>query len=89
MNKYFYIVFAAEAGSLLDLYKDFQKDKKTYYADIMRVSTMDNIASRLENIGGLMHANICQSKKEAEKIRDIWNKSYQEKNIYAFCIQEV
>lgn len=82
MNKYFYIVFAAKAGTLFEIYKD---DQEKYYADIMRVSTMDNIASRLENIGGLMHANICQSKKEAENIRDIWNKSYQEKNIYAFA----
>ena len=82
MNKYFYIVFAAKAAP--PLFETERDDKILYYADIMRVSTMDNIASRLENIGGLMHANICQSKKEAEKIRDIWNKSYQEKNIYAF-----
>jgi hypothetical protein len=48
-----------EQGDLGMFYDFNQEDKKTYYADIMRVSTMDNIASRLENIGGLMHANIC------------------------------
>jgi hypothetical protein len=83
MNKYFYIVFAAKAAS--PLFETEKDDKTRYYAGIMRVSSMDNIASRLENIGGLMHANICQSKKEAENIRDIWNKSYQGKNIYAFA----
>lgn len=81
MNKYFYIVFAAEAGSLFEIYKD---GKKKYYADIMRVSTKDNIAARLEHIGGLLHANICRTKKDAETIKSAWNETYKLNGDYIF-----
>ena len=75
MNKYFYIVFAAKAAP--PLFETERDDKTRYYADIMRVSTQDNIASRLNNIGGLLHANICQSKKQAQEIKNAWNEAYK------------
>lgn len=76
-KKNFYIVFAAEAASL--------ERVKTglYYADVMKVSTFDNVASKLEMVGGLKYANICCSKKEAEGIKIAWNESYKTNGIYA------
>lgn len=82
MNKYFYIVFAAKAAPPLF---ETEKDHKTrYYADIMRVSTQDNIASRLDIIGGLLHANICRTKKEAQDIKDAWNEAYKLNGTYIY-----
>jgi hypothetical protein len=82
MNKYFYIVFAAKAGTLFEIYKD---DQEKYYADIMRVSTQTNIASYLDNIGGLLHANICQSKKQAQEIKNAWNEAYKHNGTYIYA----
>ncbi len=78
-RKNFYIVFGAKAGYL------FQKpDKETFYADVLKVSSMDDIAYKLETIGGLLHANICVSKREAEEIKATWNEAYKNNGTYAF-----
>lgn len=76
--KYFYIVLG------IDTKGTEEEPNKRYYADVLKVSLQDNIYSRLDNIGGLLHANICESKKKAEEIRDYWNEQYRKNNTYAF-----
>ena len=39
-----------------------------------------NIAS----IKGILHANICDTKKEAERIVEQWNESYKQNGTYMF-----
>lgn len=75
---YFYIVYSAEAATLTSNHSG------SYYADIFRVSVNDNIAHSLEIIGNLLHANICETKKAAEEIRDTWNQAYKNNGTYAF-----
>lgn len=75
--KYFYIVFTEN-------YLSDDGEKMLYIADVMRVSTADNIAARLEHIGGLLHANICETKKKAEAIRDAWNEQYKKNNVHFY-----
>jgi len=76
--KYFYIVLG------IDTKGTEEEPNKRYYAGVLKVSLQDNIYSRLDHIGGLLHANICESKKKAEEIRDYWNEQYRKNNTYAF-----
>ena len=54
-----------------------------YYACAVPVSTSDNLLSRL-NIKGITHANMCQTKKEAAQIVELWNSSYKGNGTYLF-----
>lgn len=62
--KNFYIVLG------IDTKGTEEEPNKRYYVDVMKVSPQDNIYCRLDHVGGLLHANICESKKKAEEIRD-------------------
>ena len=55
-----------------------------YYAYVIPVSESDNVKSRLETIGGLVHANICSTKKRADEIVNHWNESYKANGTYLF-----
>ena len=38
----------------------------------------------IANIKGILHANICDTKKEAERIVEQWNESYKQNGTYMF-----
>lgn len=59
-----------------------KEDKYYYYADIMRIGTSDNILSRLDAIAGIYSMNLCETKKQAEKICDEWNDCYKLNGTY-------
>lgn len=67
----------------------FEPDEKKapepgYYAFAFPVGEQDNIKSRLENVGGLMCANICATKKRASELVKLWNDSYKANGTYLF-----
>lgn len=47
-----------------------------FYAHGVRVSSYDNLKSKLE-LPGLKFANICKTKKQMDEIITAWNKSYE------------
>ena len=55
-----------------------------YYSYIIPCSESDNLKTRLENIGGLLHANICSTKKRASEIVAAWNTAYKKNGTYLF-----
>lgn len=80
--KYFYIVFSSNSENTSIFYREDPGPR--YFADVMRVGTADNIAARLESIEGLLHANICSTKKEAQETAAAWNKAYKDNGTYIF-----
>ena len=54
-----------------------------FYAYAMRVSTADNLISKLSR-ESLVTANICASKKEAASIVTAWNEEHKANKRYMF-----
>ena len=79
--KYFYIVYAAKYGTIFEPLTD---DEPKFYAEVLKVSTSDNIAHHLEIIGGLQFANICPTKTDAYRIKDRWNEGFKRHPDYNF-----
>ena len=75
-KKFFYIVYAAN-----------YYNNDSYYADVLKISSLENVAHKLEIIGGLLHANICATKKDAEQVKYTWNEQYKKNGTYAFDIK--
>lgn len=83
--KNFYIVFTTDyIGTTNTFTGEVEQDHK-YFADVMKVSESDNLKCRLEHIGGLIHANICSTKKEAERIAEKWNERYRVNGTYLYA----
>ena len=51
------------------------------FASVLRVSNSDNLLFSLQ-VPGITSANICSTKKEAEKVVDFWNKCYKKNNLW-------
>ena len=54
-----------------------------FYAYAMRVSTADNLLSKL-SCKSLVTANICTNKKEAAALVNNWNAAHKENGRYMF-----
>lgn len=59
------------------------EENKKYYAHVVKVSKYDNLLSKMK-IKGIMHANICDTKKEAEKTAKFWNNCSKINKNYMF-----
>lgn len=58
-----------------------------YCAFVVRCSENDNLLHKLGCIGGLIHANICPTKKRAEEVAEFWNNSYKANGTYFFSVK--
>ena len=87
MKTYIYIAYTAEQ----DMSNTFLKKQRIkdycpgYYADVMRVSSDDNILTALSTIGGLKSANVFSSKKQAGEAAAFWNECYRRNGTYLFA----
>ena len=54
-----------------------------YYAYMIKHHNSNNLLSVLK-IKGILHANICDTKKEATKIVQEWNEGYKQNGTYMF-----
>ena len=70
MDKYTYIVVS------------IQEDGKNY-AYVIKHHNSNNLINVLE-IKGILHANICDTKKEAYSIAEYWNECYKKNGTYMF-----
>lgn len=61
---------------------DVESDGK-YYAYPIRISVADNLLSKL-TIKGIKVANLCENKKKAKEIADMWNKCHKTNDEYMF-----
>ena len=54
-----------------------------YYAYMIKHHNSNNLLSVLK-IKGILHVNICDTKKEATKIVQEWNEGYKQNGTYMF-----
>ena len=62
--------------------------EESYVAFAVSTSGCNNLVSLLDSIGGLVTANVCNSRKEAEEIARAWNETYKKNGTY-FCDREM
>lgn len=58
--------------------------EKSYVAFAVSVSGSDNLVHALDIIGGLVSANVCNSRKEAEEIARAWNETFKKNGTYFY-----
>lgn len=56
------------------------------FAYVLRVAKSDNLIFSLQ-IPGITAANICSTKKEAEKVVEFWNKCYKNNKTYGGLVE--
>ena len=54
-----------------------------YYSYMIKHHNSNNLLN-IAKIKGILHANICDTKKEAERIVEQWNESYKQNGTYMF-----
>lgn len=54
-----------------------------YIAEVLEIRPCDNLLSKLQ-INGLVHANICDTKKAALTVANFWNECNQKNGNYKF-----
>ena len=68
--KYFYFAVTVEENG-------------KYYAYIVKMSSSDNVLSKLK-IKGILHATLCTTKKQAAETVNHWNACYKANDSYLF-----
>ena len=58
-------------------------ENKKYYSYMIKHNNSNNLLN-VAKIKGILSANICDTKKEAERIVEQWNESYKQNGIYMF-----
>ncbi len=84
--KYFYIAVTVEQDKNESIFTERANEtpERGLYAYCIRCTENDNIKAVLERIGGLIHANICPTKKQAQNTVIFWNFCYRENGTYLF-----
>ena len=78
----FYIVYSADfIGDMNILTHEIETEHKLH-AYVETVTEADNIAARLEIIGGLMSANIYGTKEKAQEVAAMMNEHYKAAGCY-------
>ena len=54
-----------------------------YYSYMIKYHNSNNLLN-IAKIKGILYANICDTKKEAERIVEQWNESYKQNGTYMF-----
>ena len=58
--------------------------EESYVAFAVSTSGCNDLVSLLDSIGGLVTANVCNSRKEAEEIARAWNETYKKNGTYFY-----
>ena len=58
--------------------------EESYVAFAVSTSGCNDLVSFLDSIGGLVTANVCNSRKEAEEIARAWNETYKKNGTYFY-----
>jgi hypothetical protein len=84
--KIFYIALTVKQNKNYTVFTDQESTAYNpgYYAYIIKCTESDNLCSVLGRVGGLLHANICPTKKRAAEIVTTWNNNYKENGTYLF-----
>lgn len=58
-------------------------ENRKYYSYMIKHNNSNNLLN-VAKIKGILSANICDTKKEAERIVEQWNESYKQNGTYMF-----
>ena len=58
-------------------------ENRKYYSYMIKHNNSNNLLN-VAKIKGILFANICDTKKEAERIVEQWNESYKQNGTYMF-----
>lgn len=83
MNKNYYLVYTQNVAGNYFADEDDERELQLI-ASVLKVSESDNVASKLECISNLMHANIMPTKRKAEEVARYWNECYKKNGTYAY-----
>lgn len=77
------LVVCCDYAGTKNFFGDYYPEK-SYVAFAVSVSGSDNLVCVLDRIGGLVSANVCNSRKEAEEIARAWNETYKKNGTYFY-----
>lgn len=89
LNGYNYIVITEEYNEEIITPKTKVNRPQIYYASVVRIPQTNNLLSALRQYPKAIHANICNTKKEAETIAASWNEAYKKNGTYLFEVPTV
>lgn len=84
--KYIYLAVTVEQDKNESIFTDRTAPEYSpgFYAYVVKCSESDNIKSVFDRIGGLLHANIMQTRKKAVETVERWNAVYKANGTYLF-----
>lgn len=77
------LVVCCDYAGTKDCFGDYYPEE-SYVAFAVSCSGCDNLVYVLDRIGGLVTANVCNSRKEAEEIARAWNETYKKNGTYFY-----
>ena len=78
------LVVCCDYAGTKNCFGDYYFPEKSCVAFAVSVSGYENLVAALARIGGLVTANVCHSRKEAEEIARAWNETYKKNGIYFY-----
>lgn len=84
--KHFYIAVSVEQDRNETIFTEQKSPEYNpgNYAYVVKCTACDNLKAVLERIGGLTHANIGPTKKQADFIVNHWNACYKANGTFLF-----
>lgn len=83
MKSKVHLVVSCDYAGTTNFFGDFFPEK-SYVSFAVSVSGNENLVSVLESIAGLISANVCTSRKEAEAIAAAWNETYEKNGTFYY-----
>ena len=77
------LVVCCDYAGTKDCFGDYYPEE-SYVAFAVSTSGCNDLVSLLDSIGGLVTANVCNSRKEAEEIARAWNETYKKNGTYFY-----
>lgn len=60
------------------------EENDKYYAYVVKCAEGDNVLCSLNSIKGIVHANVCTTKKRAVELVNAWRTQYKANGSYLF-----
>ena len=83
MKNKVHLVVSCDYAGTKDCFGDYFPEN-SFVAFAVSASGCDNLVCVLDHIGGLVSANVCSSRREAEEIARAWNETYKKNGTYFY-----
>lgn len=83
MKRFYYAVTVDYTGDKHYYNPGEDQSKEKYYAFVESATETDNLLSRFNMWGNVLHVTPFETKKRAQEIVDFWNECYKKNGTYA------